>query len=114
LRAHAAGLYCAQAAAELLIGHQQWLLRDDFVARFVRIAPDSRDVPLAVVGWRAAVRALAAGRLACSDSEGHVLRLAASLAEGVPVDLGECLSVLDHTNADLVAEAVLRAAGRTR
>jgi hypothetical protein len=60
------------------------------------------------------VRALAAGRLACSDSEGHVLRLAASLAEGVPVDLGECLSVLDHTNADLVAEAVLRAAGRTR
>jgi hypothetical protein len=69
---------------------------------------------LAVVGWRAAVRAVAAGRLACSDSEGHVLGLAASLADGVPVDLGECLCVLDQANAGLVAEAVLRAAGWTR
>ena len=69
---------------------------------------------VAVVGWRAAVRALAAGRLACSDSEGHVLRLAASLADGVPVDLGGCVAVLDDANVGLVVEAVRRAAGCVR
>jgi hypothetical protein len=107
-------LYCAQAAADLLIGHQRWLCRNDFVARFIQVVPDSNGRLLAVVGWRAAVRALAAGRLACSDSEGNVLRIAASLAEGVPVDLRECVSVLDQINAGMVAEAVLRAAGRAR
>jgi hypothetical protein len=106
-------LYCLQAAVELLIGHQLWLRRDDFTARFVRVGPDSvgGDV-LAMVVWRAAVRALGAGRLPCSDSEGRVLRIAASLAEGVPVDLGTCVSTLDEANAVLVADAVLRAAGR--
>lgn len=115
MRAHAAGLYCAQAAVELLIGHRRWLCREDFVDRFVRPVPDSRGGGvLAVVGWRAAVRALGAGRLACSDSEGQVLRLAASIAAGVPVDLGECLSVLDRANIGLVVEAVLRVSGRCR
>ena len=33
LRAHADGLYCAQAAAELLIGHRVWLGRAEFVDR---------------------------------------------------------------------------------
>ena len=81
----------------------------------MRLRPDSSGAGvLAVVGWRAAVRALGAGRLPCSDSEGHVLRLAASFAEGVPVDLGECLSVLDEVNIGLVVEAVLRASGRHR
>jgi hypothetical protein len=107
-------LFCAQAAVELLIGHRWWLCRDDFVARFIRETADSSGGLLAVVGWRAAVRALAARRLACSDSEGYVLRIAASLAEGVPVDLGECLSVLDADNVNLVVESVLRANGRYR
>jgi hypothetical protein len=106
-------LYCLQAAVELLIGHQRWLCCDDFTARFVRVGPDSAgDGVLAVVAWRAAVRALGAGRLPCSGSEGHVLRIAASLADGVPVDLGTCMSTLDGDAAGLVADAVLRAAGR--
>jgi hypothetical protein len=105
-------LYCAQAAVELLIAHQRWLGRGDFVGWFVRLVADSAGGVLAVVSWRAAVRALAAGRLPCSDSEGHVLRIAASIAEGVPVDLGECLSTLDGANGGLVADAVLRAAGQ--
>jgi hypothetical protein len=67
---------------------------------------------LAVVDWPAAVKALAGGRLACSRSEGCVLRIAASIAAGVPVDLGECLSTLDKKNVDLVVEAVLHANGR--
>jgi hypothetical protein len=113
LRAHARGLFCLQAAAELLIGHQRWLCREDFVGRFVRLVPASvGGGVLAVVAWRAAARAVGAGRLSCSDSEGHVLRIAASIAAGVPVDLGTCLSALDEANVGLVADAVHRVGGR--
>lgn len=113
LRRHACGLLCVEAGVELLIGHQRWLVRKDFVDRFVGRVPDlGVGVPLAMVSWRAAVRALTTGRLPCSDSEGYVLRIAASIAEGVPVDLRACLSSLDHNAVGLVAEAVCRAAGR--
>jgi hypothetical protein len=37
LRAQAKGLFCAEGAVELLIGHQRWLCRDPFVGRFVRV-----------------------------------------------------------------------------
>ncbi len=67
--------------------------------------------PMAVVDWHGAVEALEAGRLACSSSESQVLRLAASIAEGVPVDLGEALCALDETNALAVARALMHAAG---
>jgi hypothetical protein len=40
-----------------------------------------------------------------------VLRIAASIAGGVPVDLGECLSILDDTNVALVVDAVRHASG---
>jgi hypothetical protein len=40
-----------------------------------------------------------------------MLRLAASIAAGVPVDLGGAVSSLDVANIGLVAEAVLHAAG---
>lgn len=113
LRTHARGLLCVQAAVELLIGHQRWLLREDFVGRFVGLVPDTGDgAPLAVVSWRGAVRALTAGRLACSDGEGCLLRIAASIAEGSPVDLGHFLSTLDGPGIGLVVEAVRRAARR--
>jgi hypothetical protein len=113
LRAHAGGLFCLRAAVELLIGHRRWLLREDFRGRFVRLVPASAgDGVLAVVAWRAAARAVGAFRLSCSDSEAYVLRIAASIAEGVPVDLGTCLSTLDDTNVGLVVDAVRRASGR--
>jgi hypothetical protein len=112
LRAHAEGLYCLQAAVGLLIGHRHWLCREDFVGRFVGLVPDTGGGGgLAVVSWRAAVRALDAGRLSCSDSEGYLLRIAASFAEGVAVDLRECLSALDGVNTGLVVRAVLAAGG---
>jgi hypothetical protein len=115
LRAHAAGLLCGVAAVELLIGHAVWLRRNDFVRGFVRGFARAGDesaggVVLAWVDWTAAVRALRSGRLPCSGSEGGLLRVAASVAEGIPVDLGEALSGLDEHNLVLVAEAVLRAA----
>jgi hypothetical protein len=114
LRAHAEGLFCLQAAVELLIGHRSWLCRDDFVGRFVDLVSGSGgEVALAMVSWRAAERALRTGRLPCSGSEECVLRIAASIAEGVAVDLGECLSTLDGANIGLVVDAVRGAGGRT-
>jgi hypothetical protein len=67
---------------------------------------------MAVVDWEAAVAALEAGVLPCSGGEGRVLRIAASIGEGVPVDLREAVTGLDENNAVLAAAAVLHAAGR--
>jgi hypothetical protein len=66
---------------------------------------------LAAVDWEAAVAGLDTGRLSCSSSEGQMLRLAASVADGTPLDLGSALSGLDQRNATLVAAGVLHAAG---
>jgi hypothetical protein len=104
-------VYCVVAAVELLIGHQFWLCREDFVQRFIEVDTSVGATAVALVDWAAAVRVLNAGRLACSTSQGQVLRVAASLAEGVPVDLREALSGLDQRNLALVAAAVLAAGG---
>jgi hypothetical protein len=112
LRAGAAGLFCAVAAVELLIGHERWLHRDDFVAAFVEVVPALGDgTPLAFVDWPRAAAQLKRGRVACSSGEGQVLRLCASLAEGVPVDLAEALTGLDSPTVMLAARAVLHAGG---
>ena len=66
---------------------------------------------MAVVDWEAAVAALEAGRLPCSGGEGRILRLAASIAGGVAVDLGSVLPGLDERNIAGVGRAVLHAAG---
>jgi len=66
---------------------------------------------MAVVDFGAAAGALAAGVLPCSGGEGRMLRIAASIAEGVPVDLREAVTGLDDNNAVLAAAAVLHAAG---
>jgi hypothetical protein len=113
LRAHARGLYHAVAAVELLIGHRRWLCRDDFVGRFVWVGRGMAGGGLlAVVDWPAAVKVLAVGGLPCSGSEGCGLRIAASIAADVPVDLGSCLSTLDAVDVGLVVRAVLAAGGR--
>jgi hypothetical protein len=112
MRAWAKGLLCLEAAVELLIGHRSWLSRGDFLA----IAVDSGGEVfggqvLAVVDSGAAAGALEAGVLRCSGGEGQVLRLAASIAAGVPADLREAVTGLDERNAVLAAGAVLHAAG---
>lgn len=111
LRAHAQGLYCLEAAVELLINHASWVRRDDF-RRFVRTAHALIDgTPMAPVDWPETIAALDRGRLPCSGGEGHILRLAASLADGIPVDLRDSLTGLDNHNADLVSLAVKHATG---
>jgi hypothetical protein len=91
--------------------------RDEFVDRFVQTCRGGlvEDTVMAVVDWSGAVGALEAGRLGCcSGSEAAVLRIAASLAAGTAVDLGEALTGLDGTNLALIAEAVMHAGGRRR
>ena len=112
MRAGAAGLYCAMAAVELLIGQAGWLYRDDFVAEFVEVVPALGDAtPMAFVDWPRAAARLERGPLACSSGEGQLLRLCASLTEGVPVDLAQALTSLDAPTVTLVARAVLHAGG---
>jgi hypothetical protein len=114
LRAHAMGLLCAVAAVELLIGHAVWLHRTRFVDRFVTVRADAGlagQTVLAWVDWYAAADAVATGRLPCSAGEGRILLIAASIAGGVPLDLGDAVSGLDAVNCVLVARAVLAAGG---
>lgn len=84
------------------------------MGRFVAVETDPRlvgDTPMAQVEWKAVEAALGAGRLVCSGSEAGVLRIAASIAEGIGVDLADALTGLDETNIVLVTRAVLHANG---
>ena len=108
----AKGLFSTEAAVELLIGHGPWLYREDFLEIAVESGREIADgAVMTAVDWEAAVAALDVGRLPCSGGEGRVLRIAASIAAGVPVDLREAVTGLDENNAMLAAAAVLHAAG---
>jgi len=112
MRAWAKGLLCVEAAVELLIGHRSWLYRKDFTD--IAVEPGRNiftGTVVAAVGFESAALALDRGVLPCSHGEGQVLRIAASIAARVPVDLREAVTSLDEGNAVLVAEAVLHAAG---
>jgi len=112
LRAHARGLHCREAAVELLIGHACWLRRGDFLHNFLHIATGLIDgTPMAPIDWPEAIAALDRGQLPCSGGEARMLRLAASLAAGIPVDLRDALTGLDSHNAQLVSQAVEHATG---
>lgn len=113
LRAHARGLLVCEAAVELLLGANcRWLARGDFVAGFVHTCPGPDGDVLAVIDWAGAIDAARAGRLPCSGGEQQILRLSASLADGILIDLGDAVTGLDGANLDLVAAAVLHAGGR--
>jgi hypothetical protein len=49
--------------------------------------------------------------LPCSDGERQVLLVAASIAEGIPVDLREAALCMDAANAARAARALCHAAG---
>jgi hypothetical protein len=112
IRAWAKGWLPTEAAAELLISHRTWLLREDFlqVAVEVRWEPfHGREV--AAIDFASAADAVQ-GVLPCSDGERQVLLVAASIAEGIPVDLREAALCMDAVNAARAAQAVCYAAGR--
>jgi hypothetical protein len=66
---------------------------------------------VAAVDFAAAADAVQ-GVLPCSDGERQVLLVAASLAEGIPVDLREAALCMDAASAARAAQAVCHAAGR--
>jgi 8-oxo-dGTP diphosphatase len=112
LRACARGIHTAEASTELLINHATWLHRSDFRKRFLHTdTAITDDTELADIDWPAAITALDAGLLPCSGGEGRILRLAASIADGILVDLRNALTGLDSRNAHLVSQAVLHASG---
>jgi len=111
LRAHAQGMYCLEAAAELLIA-QSWLDRTDFTGGFVRLHRGTHaGQPAATVDWPAAVTALGAS-LACSGGERRMLRITASLADGIPVDLQDAVTGIDDRNVQLLIAAIRHASGK--
>jgi hypothetical protein len=112
VRAWAQGWLPTEAAAELLIGHRAWLLREDFWRTAAEVRWEVfRGREVAAVDFAAAASALEAGALPCPPGEREILRIAASIAEGIPVDLREAAFRLDGADASLVAAAVLHAAG---
>ena len=110
LRAWARGIYPDEAGVELLIGHAVFLHRADFTSRFITTPASSDGTPLAVIDWPAVIAALDSS-LPCSGGENRMLRLAASLAAGIPVSLRDALTGIDGRGTQLVVQAVLHASG---
>jgi hypothetical protein len=116
LRACARGFHPAEASVELLIGHGSFLARSDFTRQFIWLGTSISDgiTTMAQIDWPAAITALDTGDLPCSGGEQRMLRLAASLADGTPVDLRDALTGLDDRNITLLITAVLHASGNAR
>ncbi len=112
VRAGAAGLYSLEAACELVIG-SGWLHRDDF-SSFVSTVTSITDAVtgLAHIDWQAVISSRDAGLLPCGSGENRILRPAASIAVGIPVDLNDALSGLDQSSIALVVRAVRHANGQ--
>jgi hypothetical protein len=111
LRACAAGLCPVEAGVALLISNGTFLHRDDFTSRFISHGT-SGTTPMAAIDWAAATAALDAGELPCSGGERRILRLSASLAAGIPVDLRETVTSLDGANTARLLTAIRHATGR--
>ena len=113
LRTGVRGLCAGAAGTELLIRHGTWLHRNDFRGRFVhRDTSINGDTDMAHIDWPAVITALDSRQLPCAGSEERMLRLAASLIDGLPVNLRESLIGLDSHNLDLVSQAILHVDGR--
>lgn len=112
LRAHATGGRLADTAAiDLLISHRYWLARAAFT-RFVHPVTTAEGHHIgAWIDWPAAITALQHGELPSSASEADMLRIAASLAHGLPVALRAVLGGLDATNITAVTTAITTANG---
>jgi hypothetical protein len=112
VRAGAAGLYSLEAACDLVIS-SGWLHRDDF-SSFVSTVTSITDgvTQLACIDWQAVIASRDAGLLPCGSAESRILRMAASIAAGIPVDLNEALCGLDQSSIALVVRAVRHANGQ--
>jgi hypothetical protein len=106
LHEHAVGITAATAAIDLVAAHRVWLIRPDFAPFMQHGRCHAIGQPMATIRWRAAITALGQGRLPCSSSEAHILRIAASLGAGVPVRLRDVLGCLDHHTIAHIIRAI--------
>jgi len=113
LRAGAEGIYATEAGTGLLLTHGTWPAREDFRC-FVHVADSITDpsTELASIDWEAAITALDAGEFSSSSGEKRMLRLAASLAGDIPVQLGDAVTGIDDRNVGLLVKAILHASGQ--
>ena len=113
LRACARGIHPLEAGTGLLIDCGSWLHREDFTSRFITTGTSisDSDTLLASTDWEAAITALNTGELPSSSSERHMLLLAASIADGIPVSLCDTLPGIDHRNARHLVKAIAHATG---
>jgi hypothetical protein len=114
LRVCARGIYPDEAAVELIIGHGAFLHRGDFTQHITigEYGPYGDKAMHAAIDWTAAAAALHAGNLPCSGGERRILRIAASLAAGLPIDLRDALTGLDDRNLTLAISAFMHASGQ--
>ena len=109
----AVGDYSAEAAVLLLVNSGHWLPLLQ-TAGLIAIALDGDAFgggPWAAVQWADLDGALRAGAVAGSGPQLRLLRAAASIAEGQPVDLGDLAAGLDRRSLTLVLAALAHAAG---
>ena len=66
----------------------------------------------AVLDWPAVIAALGSS-LPCSGGEQRLLKITASLADGIPVDLRDTLTGLDDSNIQLLITAIRHASGKS-
>ncbi|MFG2210926.1 hypothetical protein [Streptomyces sp. NPDC048638] len=110
----------SKAAAELLIEHGDWLealLDEDrpqsanYVRRFVQggLATDEEKL-YAHLEWTEMAKHLQTAGHTYSDTQVKVFMVAASLREGVPVNLLEITEGLDAEHARMIVEAIAHAA----
>ncbi|MEZ7127766.1 hypothetical protein ACBR40_20780 [Nonomuraea sp. AD125B] len=111
-RAWARGSFALEAAVELLIHHGVWLQRREF-HRYAMdyITTTYNRVPFVIIDWQSAHHALSQGRMPCSRSEAAVLRIALSIADALPIELGPAITGLDSTNFARVLAAMNHAHG---
>jgi hypothetical protein len=111
LHACAAGLYPLEAGVALPAASRAFLHRADFAGKFIEHGT-SGGTAMAAIDWDAAAAALSQGELPCSGGERRFSLLSASLAGGIPVDLGDAVTGLDDRNIRRLVTAILHASGK--
>ena len=107
----AVGDYSAEAAVLLLANAGHWLPQLQGAGLICLLGDVDGDGLWAQVAWPDLDAALRAGHIGGSSSQLRLLRAAASLAEGHPVDLGDLAAGLDRDGLALLLAAVAHAGG---
>lgn len=107
----AVGDYAAEAAVLLLTGAGHWLPQLQAADLITLVDVDDPGGHWAQISWPELDAALRAGRITGSSGQLRLLRAAASLADGQPVDLGDVAAGLDRPNLTLLLAAIAHAGG---